>query len=286
MPYIGYYCPDGKTIKIDECLTKCRLDQRCLSKPTLKKISEQREWTGIPSTTQLLNGTRYTMLIITKKYYIKPQSMAYALLGTKFHQSLENHENFPCMEQGFIAGNMTGKLDYYELEDKTLIDYKTWGSYKVKKALGLVSKKIIDPSGARYKRSGKGYKAGDKKKITIWEKDETQIDCWEAEYQLNRYRIWLENENNEVEKMFVEVTVRDGGIQAAVNNGITEKMYLIPIKRIDNEYILNYFNNKIKALRNALATGKAPRCSDKECWNGIRCSEEYCPVIRFCEVMG
>jgi len=54
MPAIAFICPDGAEIPFAECLDRCRLENRCLSKRTLRMVAEQREWRGEPSTTQLL----------------------------------------------------------------------------------------------------------------------------------------------------------------------------------------------------------------------------------------
>ena len=83
MPYTQYKCKDGELVKIEDCLSKCRLcgeydsngepwvpAGRCLSLQTLRAISEQRKWTGKPSTTQLLKGTREVFLELTQNYHI------------------------------------------------------------------------------------------------------------------------------------------------------------------------------------------------------------------------
>ena len=42
-----FRCPDGQIIPVKDCLTKCRMDERCLTLPTLKLISTEREHTWI-----------------------------------------------------------------------------------------------------------------------------------------------------------------------------------------------------------------------------------------------
>jgi predicted RNA-binding Zn-ribbon protein involved in translation (DUF1610 family) len=41
---IGFICPDGKTTTHKECLEKCRMGRRCLSKPTLRKMADVRKF--------------------------------------------------------------------------------------------------------------------------------------------------------------------------------------------------------------------------------------------------
>jgi len=266
----------------NECLQKCRMGETCISKPTLKKMSIQRVWKGIPSTTQLIKGTRQVMLEILRDYYVEPKSLAFALLGTKFHKALEDHSFI--MEKEFKNKKMTGIADYYDPNEKTLWDYKTTGSYKIRKSLGLVSKKVRDSSGEKYKRSGKGYKAGDVKMINEWYIDLKEKDSRDWDLQLNRYAIWFEEAGFPVEKIKIEATVRDGGLKAAVTNGIEENMYVIELQKLDKKYVIHYFDLKIKALRSALVISYAPKCNEKENWGGIRC-ERFCPVKNFCDQM-
>ena len=198
---IGFQCPDSKKVLFADCFKQCRLGERCVSKPTLRALSIQRAWTGLPSTTQLIAGTRYSLLKIIKDYYEDIQKLAWIFLGNKAHKALEDNDIEGNSEIAFKSKTQSGILDYYDQDDRILWDYKTSGAFKVNKALGLVSHKINDPSGARYKRGGKGYKAGDIKKITIWDKNIKHADKWEWTLQTNRYRIWLEDDNRPVEKI-------------------------------------------------------------------------------------
>jgi len=282
VPQIGYFCPDGQSIKFEDCLKKCRMGERCLSLPTLKKMSEQRTWTGIPSTTQLIKGTKQAMLEILRNYYVKPKSSAFALLGTKYHKTLEDHSFI--MEKEFKNKRMTGVADYYDPDEETLWDFKTTGSYKIRKSLGLTARKIKDPSGERYKRSGKGYKAGDVKMINEWYVNPKAKDSRDWDLQLNRYAVWFEEAEFSVKKIKIEATVRDGGLKAAITNGIEESMYVVELQKLDKEYVMHYFDLKTKALRSALTISWSPKCNEKETWGGIRC-ERFCPVKEFCDQM-
>ena len=73
MPAKWFRCPSGKIIEIEKCLAHC--DHRCLTTRTLRLIADQREWKGIPSTTQLLKGTRETFLEITTDYILDPHAL-------------------------------------------------------------------------------------------------------------------------------------------------------------------------------------------------------------------
>lgn len=43
MPQIGFVCPDGGQVEFQECFSKCRMGERCLSIRTLKAIAERRD---------------------------------------------------------------------------------------------------------------------------------------------------------------------------------------------------------------------------------------------------
>ncbi|MBI3334035.1 hypothetical protein HYZ97_00970 [Candidatus Pacearchaeota archaeon] len=121
VPLKGYVCPDGVKIKTEDCLTACRYSGgRCLSRSTLTIIAKgEREWTGNPSTTQLLNGTRLEYLRLTRDYYIDPKSMAYAFLGTKVHKELEikGQDVDATLVERQLGDEITGTPDLYEVDE-------------------------------------------------------------------------------------------------------------------------------------------------------------------------
>ncbi len=89
MPLTKFRCPDNTEIKLGDCILKCRMGQRCLSKPTLMSIiAGQREWSGKPSTTQLLNGTMMEYLKVMEEYAIDPRSRTFALMGISHHEAV------------------------------------------------------------------------------------------------------------------------------------------------------------------------------------------------------
>lgn len=284
MPQIGFICKNGQNVLFEDCLKKCKLGERCVSTPTLRALSIQRKWTGLPGTTQLLSGTRYALLKIMKEYFEDIQNLSFILLGNKTHKSLEDNDIEGTAEIEFKDKTQSGIADYYDAKEKTLWDYKTSGAFKVHKALGMRKKKINNSSGARYKRSGKGYKAGDIKKVTVWDKIPEMADKWEWTLQTNRYAIWLEDSNRPVEKIKIEVIIRDGGLMAAQNYGIENKIEVIEIPILNKDYVLHYFERKRKMLMLAIALSWAPLCDDIDSWNGRKC-EGYCPIKKWCDKM-
>ena len=79
MPMTHFICPDGEEVSIPDCLSSCRMGQRCLTLPTLRKIAgSERPYNGKPSITMLMNGTMLEFLKIKVPYAVKPESRAYA----------------------------------------------------------------------------------------------------------------------------------------------------------------------------------------------------------------
>ena len=234
MGYKYFICPDNQKCEISGCLQSCRMEKRCLSLPTLRAISQQREWTGIPSTTQLLKGTREAWLeIVNDDLIINPQDRMFSLLGTKVHGTLERHADNMLSEERISDEVSSGQMDCYDANSMTLYDYKTAGSYKVMQALGIV---MVDvPTGEVYKT---GEKKGQPK--TRKEPQNGQPDMREWELQLNDYRIKLESQGFAVKDMYIEAIVRDGGTIAARSRGIIQNAYLIPVRRMPDEEVKTY----------------------------------------------
>lgn len=289
MPYDSYKCPDGGVIKIEDCLKQCRLVGkmnpvtgmpyvpcgRCLSAPTLRKIAEQREWTGKPSTTQCLRGTREAYLMLTHNYAIDPKSMMFALLGTQTHANLEHGmEEGDLGEQRLDDGVSTGAFDFYSPENGgTLFDYKTYSSYVVGKYLGIKSHKVLV---GHYKNGKPRYK-------TVYTQGNARLD-FDLAVQMNDYRMKIEKcLKLPVSHMVCEMIVRDGGTYMATSRGVTERAYLIEVGKISDRWMERYMKKKSESLIKALDSKTVPPpCKSHECWSGNKC-EKFCPVNKWCD---
>ena len=121
MPLKYYQCPTGERILAEECLTKCQqLEGRCASLPYLHHIiSHQRIWSGVPSTTQCLNGTRLEYLKITEDYTLDPDDHAYAVLGTRHHERLQAvADKLGMTAEMKLSGEVSGILDLLEPDEQ------------------------------------------------------------------------------------------------------------------------------------------------------------------------
>lgn len=294
MPAIGFFCPDGHPIKFEDCFESCRMNKRCATLAYLRLVAHQREWRGV-TPSMAGNGPRYEYLRKTKPYYIDPQEMAFAALGTGVHGKLSMYaytDNI-LAEEPLSDEQTRGKPDCLEADSEDeyaifyiLTDYKTWGSYKVRKALGLVSKEVplFDTNGKQvlYVR---GAKKGQPKTEKKWSVSPEAVDMDDTILQVNRYRILFEASGFPVSRMQVQAIVRDGGTINAINNGITEKIYLIDIPMMQNRKVLIHYNALALEIDHAERTGWVRKCNAKESWDGVRC-ERFCDVYYYCEEMG
>lgn len=298
MGYSRFICPDKEEVKIEDCLKSCRLKNcyniesgdlwveagRCLSKRTLAAIADQRVWTGIPSTTQLLRGTREAYLSIVEDYAIDPQSMLFALHGTKSHATLDKYTPDGCLsEERLYDGISTGAFDFYDPteEEGTLYDVKTYGSYAVAKTIGYNETWVANGI----------YKTGEKKGQAKWKKVisfDGRKKRFDLAVQLNDYRMKLQNVKGvDVNRMVCEIIVRDGGTFIAEGRGITQNGYLIPINKISDQWVRRYMTAKRDNLLKALETKTVPEvCNKRERWSDDKgkCTKclKFCAVNKFC----
>ncbi len=283
MPARWFICPDKKEIEIKECLKNgCRMKDRCAPIPYLYMVSAEREWKGIPSTTQLISGTMLAFLKLTTDHAIDPDSRAFAVHGTKVHENLSVQPATGTVEVRLTSAlyGITGAYDLLTDESgaNTLTDHKTWGSFRVAKALGygveMVPTDVLFKSGPR-----KGTPRMEKRPFF----DPERRDILDVELQLNMYRILAEEyEGERVDKLKVFCAVRDGGTWMARSRGIVRNTYYIDVAKLRDDVVLRYFRRKRDALLQALERGSWDSvCTPSEHWDGIRCAR-YCDVAQQC----
>jgi hypothetical protein len=289
MPQVGFVCPDGGTITHDECLAHrgCRLRERCATIPTLKRLSIIRQWHGKPSVTQLIKGTREAYLDIITPYNVAPDDAAFRLHGTLHHEKMEAAAlNENALPEETFDEDVKGTPDLLEQDEYAdnggyvLVDYKTWGSYKAAKALGIYTQ---DEDTGEFFKSGP--RKGQPKTRKVARRDAAHIDMWETELQLNRYRQFYEGAGfKPINRLLVQISVRDGGTRAAISYGITRKIYYpVAVKFLDDAVVKEYFDRKRDALLAALAAGKIPPpCDERERWDGNRKCLRFCSVNFAC----
>lgn len=256
------------------------MGRRCLTLPTLVEVGTERVWTGDGSTTQLLNGTMYEWLKLTNNFSINPRSdKAFALLGTGHHKLLEGRAaQLGLPSEVSLTGDGRNVFDLLEIEgyEYILTDYKTWGSFKVARTFGIV---VVHEYEEHYTD-----RAGRKRKRTIKERAEVpeRGDWFEIGMQLGRYAYAIQDKSGiKVARAQVQVTVRDGGIKATVQHGITDNMYLREVPLPSRTECEEYFALKAAQLAEAMSNGWTDVCDEYECWEGVRCAK-FCEVAHLC----
>ena len=69
--------------------------------------------------------------------------------------------------------------------------------------------------------------------------------------------------------MYVQATVRDGGLQIARERGLDRNIYMIDVPFINDEHLRDKFRSKRDDLLRALENGELPEeCTDEEKWGG------------------
>lgn len=295
MPLTHFICPDGHEIEVATCLFTCRMPTRCATRPYLRLIGYDREWRGV-SPSSAGNGPRLLYLKATGGYAVDPQSRVWAAFGTSTHDNLGMHRysNNVLSEQKLSDNLMEGIADVLEPDEKiadqyVLTDYKTWGSFKVAKALGLSilteDEPILDDEGNQVLlQSGKnkGQPKTKQKKTMLVEPE--KADLRSEELQINRYRMFFEHNGFSISRMQIQAVPRDGGTFIAKNRGIEKNLYIIPIKRLNNADVLQFYYDLQAEVDIAFEENYIRKCNAWESWDGRRC-EGYCEVSEDCKSM-
>jgi hypothetical protein len=274
----GLICPDGVKTPTHGCLNKCRMGLRCAPTSYIKAVAtSDRKWSGIPSVTQLCNGTLESYLKIKHDYYVSPNDYAFAVNGTQVHANLEEHgENAEQRITQFGVSGQPDEVIWHEDDTFTLIDHKTAGSYKVAQCLGIATEKV---------ETGEFFKNGKPKTKT----EIVQIpgEWGDYELQLNMYRLMIEeNTGKKCREMKIFFIVRDGGTAIAFSRGIRDNIYFSDVPWVEDLKVLAYFETKRDALIHAVENDiEPPICSKEERWFDRKC-EKYCSVRELCKHSG
>ena len=283
MPLTHFECPDGELITLADCRKECRMEERCVSKPTIILMSRQRTWKGKISTTQAFNGTRYEYLRIARGYSERPCDRAFALLGTFHHLKMQDACPTEGLAEIFLEdAEGTGIADYYDTDEQTLWDFKTMGAWRLARVTGRRKIEEEIPEG----QPGHGLFASGPRKGTPRTRSSwgmVEPDDWEIRMQLSRYAALYEDAGFPVKQLYAQITVRDFGARTPVQYGIHRQIYVLKVNRIPREEVEKYYKDKQAKLIEAVETNKMPPpCNVRETWDGVRCAR-FCPVWKDCE---
>ena len=249
-----------KKYTLEESLESTEITAR-YPRSYIQAVFSQRPWSGKPSVTQLLNGTRQSYLEITTDYNAKPEDRAWAVLGTETHQRLENAANEIGLstEERLSYDDISGQRDLVEPYDGyyRIVDYKVIGSYK----------------------------------WAMLQHEEKKEEAWhDYKLQLNMYRI-LVKKNIEESGIQLHPTkpcwlfgiLRDGRTQSARSLNIYDTTFFTPVEVLRDSTVLKYFKTKKRALLKALKTKEIPKlCNAQETWEGRKC-KNFCNVSKACK---
>lgn len=290
----NFICADGVEYPVEKCLSECgcRWVRRCATMSFLREAGHERKWNGLPSVTQLINGTRKAYLSIVTDYSAKPGDSAFRIIGSRGHAKLEKTGgSFEITEETLTLNGITGTFDSLEVEGNeiTLTDTKTSGAYAVAKALGIKRESkdvpiIGDDGKPVLLKSGKNKgQAKTKKEYEIVRVDP---DYREWQLQLNYYALMVKAAGFAPTKLVVFSIPRDGGTWKAESYGVTEKTYMIPVPFLGENEVLSYFEMKKAALVAAMETKTMPpMCTPDECWEGRKCTG-FCAGAEACRAHG
>lgn len=256
MPIRGFICPDGIKVDKEKCLERCRLELpagRCKAIPFLRRAAKDKLYDGIPSTTQLLAGTREIFLKITQPYYIDPDKKTAAIIGSGVHSQMWYLLQETEKGEEKIANELLqGTYDLYDPVTKTLYDYKTWGVWKLAKVL----------SGSPEDRA------------------EALFDTL---LQMHQYKILIEEKypDIEIKNLAIQVISREANLKKVEKEGVTQGSPLIVIPLIDTSVVRKYFQIKAEKLNKALKDNWAPLCTSRETWDTKKC-QKFCEVQEIC----
>ena len=285
-----FKCPDQEIIEIAQCLQHCRLESRCATKPYLRLIGYDREFKGI-SPSSAGNGPRLIYLKAVKDYTVDPQERVWAAFGTSTHEKLSIHvfTHNVLSEEQLTDKQMKGIPDCLEEDEAKpgyyiLTDYKSWGSFKVAKALGVVKSEeiLLEDGEPVLLKSGKNK--GQPKTKDVFDIDESTRDLRSEELQINRYRIFFESYGFPISKMQIQTVSRDGGTYVSRSRGIDKNMYIIPIDFLPDHDVLYFYDHLASEVDQAFEHGFVRRCDKWESWEGRRCNG-FCEVKQFCDEM-
>ncbi|MCI7476812.1 MAG: hypothetical protein MSA77_01055 [Selenomonadales bacterium] len=92
----------------------------------------------------------------------------------------------------------------------------------------------------------------------------------------------LESQGFKVNSMYIQALCRDFGVRISAERGIDKQLYIIPINKISDRWLVRYFNHKADVLRQTRETKVLPPiCSARERWKDRKCLD-YCDVANQC----
>jgi hypothetical protein len=243
--------------------------------PALLAVGKTRKWTGKPSVTQLLKPTLPSYLEIVNDFTINPMNQISSMIGTNSHNLMEHNLPNGWLSEVRLEDDIcSGQFDAVDLKNKTLIDFKFFGSYRIARALGYKGKWTYK---GVYQR---GVNKGKDKFEMVYNPGGVK-DVLEISIQLNYYRKLLADYGIDIDKIKVQMFVRGGVDKVAKSYGIDKSAYTVPIHLLSPHRVRWYMQYKHDKLIEALETSTMPDvCTAKERWSSK--SRENFKCLNWC----
>jgi len=296
MPATKFICPsdsEHKEVPIKQCLNACPNKVRCYSLPILNAVANNERLFKRVSGSMSGDSPRIIMLKATQDYSIDPEKAIASLIGSCLHYLYAINAGEEDIAERTIKGNI-GSIEMESTADLlspdgqgkwVLTDYKNVGSFHLAKYLGYkVKREVVYKNGKPYKYKS-GYRKGQIKSVNKTYQDNRYVDVINETIQLNCYRILHEQEGREISRMEIQAIARDGNTSVSRQRGITRMGYLVPVIRLADRKVINFYEKLQAEADEAIRIGYAIKCSERNMWGGNRC-DNYCPVRKQCDAMG
>ena len=303
MPIEFFYCPDGPTIAVSECLQKggCRMVNeglaygRCVPRAILQESIKERRYEGHVSVTGMEKDALFHWLKEKVVYGVDPLDSAARYIGNAAHYLMEKNPAPDTQPEVKVYHELySGTSDLVSIDEWTgeyfLTDLKTRSCFRYASMIGLKKVKVPDPSGALYLRSGSRkngttYHKGQPKLVDEWQVIPSEADMDNEIRQCNYYRMAWESAGYKIARMEIVVILRDYG-QAAKRQGIRKQIHTIPVPFMDDEELILDAITKQKLVADAMVSDEMPpMCNDEARWYGKFCAD-YCDVREVCPYGG
>jgi len=267
MPLIGFQCPNKVVTKpsFTYCITTC--SKKCMSLPLLLALMRDKDVEeGVYSITELPNPRQQVYLKRHSDYWINPFFSTFALFGTAVHSIIESQKDKIKdlnLDKAFIIEDrkrvdfngvtVSGRADLYDVESKTVYDYKTIKAYAMRK---MLDGEFEDNSYA---------------------------------LQLNGYRYFF---YPEAEHLIIEAFVKDWSYAIMDSSGM-KPLERVEVPMLSDMLVAREYQKLIDGHLKVERTGEVPPCTRAEVWFNenprspqcgapIRC-RDYCEVNAVCK---
>ena len=261
MPLAGFKCPKGRNegrVPFSFCETDC--PERCYPLPLLMSFAGDREI--IPkmySVTELVKPRQQVYYSRNFDYWVSPESQVWLTFGTGIHKAIEmgydriQNKNNHIIEKRCEVSLQTpmgvavlrGTPDHVDLTENTLYDYKSSGSFQVKK---------------------------------LWQAVMDGATWLEEDYfiQLNVYRAFF---YPTISRLRLVCLVKDWTTRMT---GEMNRIEFVEVPVANVEDVKVWAIDRISTfMLDELNPGSIAKCGPKDTWDGRRC-REYCNAADVC----